>query len=185
MVSVRNTAHVEQAASGLATYSNTDGHAQATHESVHARSHRTVLLLGNGLVGDGLRCDVDARQHHTVTHAEHGEGESEDRLLGALVEQGEQAAGDKRDAPAQPDGPSEAPESRGEDGHDDRAGNEETDGGEEIDARTDRRRAAQRHLVEGHIVEACEELDGGQRAQPTRAGSQGGRRTMSPLARAQ
>jgi hypothetical protein len=60
-----------------------------------------------------------------------------------------------------------------------------TDGGEEIDTRTDRRRAAQRHLVEGHIVAACEELDGGQRAQPTQAGSQEGRRTKSPLARAQ
>jgi hypothetical protein len=119
MVSVSNTAHVEQTASGLATYSNTDGHAQATHESVHARSHRTVLLLGNGLVGDGLRCDVDALQHHAVTHAEHGEGESEDRLLGALVRQGEQAADDKRDAPAQPDGLSKAPDARGEDSHDD------------------------------------------------------------------
>ena len=146
----------------LVTYSNTDRHAQAAHEPVHAGSHRTVLFLGNGLVGDSLRCDVDACQYHTVPHAEHREGEGEDRLPSALIEDGEQAAGDERDAPAQPDGPSKVPEARSKDGYHDRAGDKETDGGEEIEAGTNRRRAAHRHLVEGHIVEACEELDVGQ-----------------------
>ena len=124
---------------GLVTYSNTDGHAQTAHEAVHAGSHRTILFLGNGLVGDSLRCDVDARQHHTVPHTEHREGEGEDRLLGALIEDGKQAAGDESDAPAQPDGPSKVPEARSEDGYHDRAGDEETDGGEEINASTDGR----------------------------------------------
>jgi hypothetical protein len=146
----------------LVTYRNTDGHAQAAHEAVHAGRHRTVLLLGNGLVGDSLCRDVDARQHHTVPHTEQDEGEGEDRLLSAFIEDGEQSAGDESDAPAQPDGLSIVLEARSEDGYYDRARDEGTDSGEQINSGTDRRRAAHRHLIEGHIVETCKELDVGQ-----------------------
>ena len=92
-----------------------------------------------------------------------GESESEDGHLGALIKQGEQAARDNRDAPAEPDRPAKVAEARSENGHNDGARDEQADCGKEIDACADRRGATHRHPVEGNIVEGCEELDVGQR----------------------
>ena len=122
-----------------------------------------VFRLGDGLSGDGLRRDVHARQNHTVACTEDCESESEDGRLGALIKQGEQAARDNRDAPAEPDRPAKVAEARSENGHDDGARDEQADCGKEIDACADRRGATHRHPVEGNIVEGCEELDVGQR----------------------
>ena len=99
---------------------------------MHA-SRRHGAILG---FGDGLRADVDARQHHAVPYTKHGQGDCEDRFGSALVEEDEQAAPDGRDDEAEPDAPAEVTQARGQHSNDDRAWYEETNSGEQVDAGT-------------------------------------------------
>lgn len=74
------------------------------------------------------------------------------------VQEREEAASRCGDYPAAPDSPAEATDARRDDRDDDRARQEQEEDREDVDAALNRRRIADGHEVEGHVVECCKEL---------------------------
>ena len=106
----------------------------------------------------GLGADLQRTEDHAAADAKDDEGGGPD---GVLVEEEKEAAAERGDGPAEPDGPAEAACARDEAGDDDGARDAGTGCGEEVQSGADRGGGADGGDVEWDVIEGDEELSVG------------------------